>query len=178
MLDSKCVFTLLRVINEDGEFAKRLSPASFPMWTGSLVKMVISLKAWSPVRVWENDYGLNLWLLSTGHWTLRLLLLPQWSSKFLLPFSFYLLCFSLFGQEIVFFIRHGCRRLSPLYSREANIFEDTKDRSNPTVTANDTNISDSLCSSMSTGKLLSICYAVSLSMYGQGLSSEQTSKAV
>lgn len=31
---------------------------------------------------------------------------------------------------------------------------------------------------MSTVKLLPICYTVSLSMYGQGLSSEQTSKAV
>lgn len=179
MLDSKCFFTLLRVINEDGEFVKRLSPASFHMWTGSLDKMLVSLKAWSPVRLWENDYGLNLWLLSTGHWTLcLLLLLLQWSSKFLFPFSFYLPCFSLFGQEIVFSLDVDTAVWVLCIVIRQTFFEDTKDRSDPTVTANDTNISDSSCSWMSTGKLLSIFYAESLSMYGQGPSSEQTSKAV
>lgn len=115
MLDSKCAFTLLNVINEEGAYMKGLSPASFHMWTGSLVRMITSLKAWSGGRLWENDYGLNLWLLSNGQWTLLLLL---WWSKFLSLRSFYLLCFSLFGREIVFFISHGHCHLSSLYGRK------------------------------------------------------------
>lgn len=101
-------FTLLSVINGAGAVLKGLSPASFHVWTGSLVRMITSLKAWSRSRLWENDYGLNLWL---GLWTFHLL---QWHNFFSFK-CFYLLSFSPFGQEIVYFVRHGCCNLSSLY---------------------------------------------------------------
>ncbi len=60
-------------------FMKGSFQASFHMWTGSLVRMIVSLKAWSGGRL-KHDYGLNLWLLSTS---LRKLLLLAWWNKFL-----------------------------------------------------------------------------------------------
>lgn len=79
LFDWKSAFALLSVIND-----RRGQPAGSHMRMGSLVRMISSLEAWSRGRQRENDYGLNLWLLSTGLWTV--LLLAGWS-KFLSLFK-------------------------------------------------------------------------------------------
>lgn len=137
------------------------------MWTGSLVRVITSLQAWSQGRRRRNDYGLNLWPLSTAlppiapsvtvstqiSLPLRPLFMPLLSVR---PRKLF---FSLATDTTVWLL-HITGEWGSV-SRRGGSPRPPAAPSNPTVTTDETNISENSCSWMSKGKSRSLTVPLS-----------------